>query len=100
MVVKEFLQFIKEYKIISLAIAFVMGSASTSLVNSLVKDVLMPILNPILSTQSWKEIALHVGPIRIPYGSFLAELFNFSILALIVFIVAKKILKEEVVKKK
>ena len=90
----EFLEFLKEYKVLSLAIAFVMGGASTSLVNSLVNDVIMPIFEPFMATK-WREAVLTIGPVHIVYGSFLAQLVNFLILALIIFVVTKKILKLE-----
>ncbi len=90
----EFLEFLKEYKVLSLAIAFVMGGASTSLVNSLVNDVIMPIFEPFMATK-WREAVLTLGPVHIVYGSFLAQLVNFLILALIIFVVTKKILKLE-----
>lgn len=38
----EFLEFLKEYKVIALAVAFVMGVAATSLVKSLVDNLIMP----------------------------------------------------------
>lgn len=90
--VKEFLTFLKEYKIVTLAVAFVMGTASTALVNSLVKDILMPLIEPLFPTDSWKEAVLTLGPFHIGYGSFLAELLNFLILALVIFLVVKKLL--------
>lgn len=95
MVIKDFLAFLKEYKVVSLAIAFVMGSASTTLVNSLVKDVFMPMVAPFLSSEAWREAVFEIGPARIAYGSFLAEFFNFIILSAIVFIIARKIFKAE-----
>ena len=97
---KEFLSFLKEYKIIGLAFAFVMGAASTSLVNSLVKDIIMPVINPLLLNGGWQEATLSIGPVMLRWGAFLAELLNFAILAIVVFIIAKKILKQEVGKKK
>lgn len=90
---REFLEFLKEYRVVSLAIAFIMGSASTTLVNSLVKDVVMPIFSPLLSKGPWKESVFHLGPVSIAFGSFIAELLNFLILALIVFLVARKLFK-------
>ena len=90
-----FVKFFKEFNVIALAVGFIMGSASTALVNSLVKDILMPIVAPFMSVESWKDAVFHVGPISIAYGSFIAELFNFLILALIIYIVAKKLLKME-----
>ena len=39
-------QIFKRFNIVSLAVGFVMGTASAALVGSLVKDVLMPIAEP------------------------------------------------------
>lgn len=93
--IKEFIEFLKEYKIVSLAVAFVMGTASTSLINSLVKDVFMPVVQPLIGTESWRTALLRLGPIHIAYGSFLAEALNFIILAAIVFLVTKKLFAAE-----
>lgn len=90
---KQFIEFIKEYNVVALAIAFIMGTASTALVQSLVNDIVMPVVTPIFSGESWKTAALDLGPIHIMYGSFLASLINFIILALVVFFVARKLLK-------
>jgi large conductance mechanosensitive channel len=61
---KEFFDFLREYKVVSLAIAFIMGGASTSLVNSLVNDVIMPIFQPLMSSE-WREAIFTVGPVKI-----------------------------------
>lgn len=89
----EFVEFLKEYKVMSLAIAFVMGAASTTLVNSFVKDIFMPLISPLLSGDEWRDAVLHLGPITLAYGSVLAELVNFVILAAIVFVVVKKVMR-------
>ena len=91
--IKEFAKFLKEFNIVSLAVGFVMGTASTALVGSMVKDVLMPIAAPLVGAESWREAVWNMGPVHIAIGSFTAELFNFLILALIIFIIAKKLLK-------
>ena len=97
---KEFAKFLKEFNVVSLAVGFVMGTASTTLVSSLVKDVLMPVAAPFMGAESWKEAIWNIGPIHIAIGSFAAEIFNFLILALIIFIIAKKLLKMEAAEKK
>lgn len=84
----------------ALAIGFVMGSASTNLVKSLVDDVIMPILSPLVAVGGLENAVLNIGAVHIAYGSFLGELLNFLILALVVFLVAKKLLKMEEVPKK
>ena len=89
---KEFATFLKEYKIFSLAVAFVMGTASTALVNSMVKDVFMPLISPLISTASLRDAVWEFGPSKIAIGSFFAETLNFVVLAFVVFFIAKKIM--------
>jgi len=91
--IKEFVEFLKEFKVVSLAVAFVLGAASTNLVSAFVKDIFMPIVSPLLSSGAWQNATLNIGPIAIAYGAFLAEFLNFIILAWIVFIVVEKIIK-------
>ncbi len=97
---KEFSKFLKEFNVISLAVGFVMGTASTALINSLVKDILMPLVQPLLSGDGWRNAILKIGPVSLAYGSFLAELLNFLILAFIIFFVVKKLLNMEIKLKK
>ncbi len=98
--VAEFKDFIKEYAIVGMAIAFIMGGATKDLVKSLVNDIVMPLLVPVLPGEAWQEATFALGPIVLKWGSFLSAVINFVILALVVFLIAKKILKEEQVKKK
>jgi len=96
----EFGEFMKEYKVVGLAIAFIIGAASTSLIKSLVSDIIMPIITAFIPGGAWKEATLSIGPIVIKWGSFLGELINFAVIALVVFMIVKIILKEEKVSKK
>jgi len=98
--IHEFIEFLKEYKVIALAIAFIMGAAATTLVKSLVDNVVMPVITLFIPGGAWKTATLSIGPIVIGWGSFFGELLNFVIIALVVFLVAKKIMKEEKVTKK
>ncbi len=97
--IREFLDFLKEYKVIALAVAFIMGAASTSLVKSLVDNIIMPLITPFMPAGSWKTATLSIGPIVINYGAFLGELINFIIIAFVVFMIAKKVMKAEKVEK-
>ena len=99
-VVKEFMEFLKEYKIIGLAIAFVIGIASKDLINSLVNNIIMPIITPFIPKGAWETATFSLGPIVIKWGAFLGAVINFVIIATVVFIIAKKIIKEEKVAKK
>jgi large conductance mechanosensitive channel len=99
-IIKEFKDFLKEYKIIGLAIAFIMGVAATALVKSLVDNIIMPIITPFIPGGAWKEASFMLGPIIIKWGAFVGEFINFFIIALVIFFVAKFILREEKVTKK
>ena len=98
-IIKEFKEFLKEYKVLALAIAFIMGIAITALIQSLVNDIIMPIITPFLSGD-WQTATLTIGPVVIKWGSFLSALINFIIIAFVVFMIAKIVLKEEKVKKR
>ena len=96
----EFNEFLREYKVMPLAIAFIMGVAVTAMVQSLVNDVVMPIITPFIPGGQWKDATLAVGPVVIRWGSFVSALINFVIIAAVVFMLAKIVLKEQKVTKK
>ena len=94
-VIKEFAGFIKEYKVLGLAVAFIMGAAATNMVQSLVNNIIMPLVTPFVPGGGWQTATLKLGPIVIGWGPFLSALINFIILAFVVFTIAKIIMKEE-----
>jgi large conductance mechanosensitive channel len=97
---KEFKEFLKEYKVIGLAIAFIIGTAATVLIKALVDYVIMPLIGPLIPGGAWQDAKLAIGPVIISWGQFLAAVINFVIIALVVFLIAKKLLKEDKVTKK
>jgi hypothetical protein len=55
---------------------------------------------PFVPGGAWETATVSLGPIILRWGAFLGELINFIIIAFVVFLIAKKILKEEKVAKK
>ncbi|KHO46426.1 MAG: large conductance mechanosensitive channel protein [archaeon GW2011_AR3] len=98
--IREFMEFLNEYKVIGVAVAFIMAAAVTTLVQSLVNSIIMPIVTPFIPGGAWQTATFAMGPVILSWGAFLAALLNFVIIALVVFIIAKKVLKEEKVTKK
>jgi large conductance mechanosensitive channel len=96
----EFMEFLKEYKVVGLAVAFIIAAAINDLVKSLVDNVIMPLVNPLIPGGGWETATVALGPFVIGWGAFLASLIYFLIIALVVFVIAKKVLKEEKVAKK
>lgn len=88
-IIKEFQEFIKEYKILGLAVALIMGLAVNDLVKSLVNDIIMPLINPLIQSGSWQTATLIIGPVILGVGPFLAALFNFIIIAFVIFLIVK-----------
>jgi large conductance mechanosensitive channel len=98
--ISEFKEFLYEYKVIPLAIALIMGIASTAFIKSFVDNIVMPIITPFIPGGAWKTATLEIGPVVLGWGAFLGELINFIIIAFVVFLIAKMVLKEEKVEKK
>lgn len=99
-VLTEFKGFLEEYKIIGLAVAFIIGVAATTLIKALVDYVIMPIITPFIPGGQWQTAKFTMGPIVISWGAFLAAFINFAIIAFVVFMIAKIVLKEAKVAKK
>jgi len=98
--IREFMDFLKQYGVIGLAIAVIIGGKLNLLVTSLVNDLLTPLLfQPALRAAGVENI-YQLAYNGIMYGKVVGALIDFMIVALIVFFFAKKVMKEEVVTKK
>ncbi|HLW57000.1 MAG TPA: MscL family protein [Bacteriovoracaceae bacterium] len=97
---REFLDFLKQYGVIGLAIAVIIGGKLNLLVSSIVNDLLTPLIfQPALNAAGVNEIA-ELSYNGIFYGKVIASFIDFIIVAFIIFIFAKKVMKEEVFSKK
>jgi large conductance mechanosensitive channel len=100
MCLKDFKEFLNEYKVVPLAIAFIMGVAATALVKSVVDNLVMPMITPFVPGGAWQTATFSFGPVVIGWGALLGAVINFVVIAFVVFMIAKKVLKEEKVAKK
>jgi large conductance mechanosensitive channel len=100
--VQEFLKFLKEYGVVGLAIAVIIGGKLNDFVKAVVDDLLMPLLAPVLSAGGgdWRTATLDIGPVKLGVGHLLGATIDFLIVAAFVFVIAKKILGERDVSKK
>ena len=60
----------------------------------------MPFISPILPGGAWQTATLTLGPFIFGIGAFIGQVINFIIIAFVVFMIAKNILKEEKISKK
>ena len=97
---REFMGFLKQYGVIGLAIAVIIGGKLNLLVTSVVNDLLTPLLfQPALKAAGVANI-YQLGWNGIMYGKVVGAFIDFFIVAFIVFIFAKKVMKEETVAKR
>lgn len=101
---KEFMAFLRQYGVIGLAIAVVIGGKVNAVVGALVDGVIMPIVGMVAPGGNWREMGFHLQSSNeaslIKVGALLGALVDFLIVAYLVFWFAKKVLKEATVAKK
>lgn len=97
---KEFIAFLKQYGVIGLAIAVIIGGKLNEFVTSVVQDLLMPLIfQPALKAANVDDIR-KLNYNGILYGHVIGSAIDFFLVALLVFMAAKYFLREEVVTKK
>lgn len=98
--IKDFLAFLKKYGIIGLAIAVIIGGKLNELIASLVNDLLMPLIfQPALRAANVDDIR-KLSYNGILYGKVLGASIDFLVVATVIFLFAKYVLKEGEVTKK
>lgn len=96
---EEFKAFLKEYGVIGLAIAVIIGGKANALVTALVEGVVMPLVSFFIPGGAWRTATLDVGPIHFLPGPVFGAAVDFLIVAWLVFWFAKTVLRQEAVKK-
>ena len=92
----EFMAFLRQYGVIGLAIAVIIGGKLGDLIKALVDGILMPIVA--MATGGTDLTSLNTEKFK--WGDVLSALINFVIVAFMVFWFSKKVLREETVTKK
>jgi large conductance mechanosensitive channel len=95
----EFMEFLKKYQVIGLAVAVVIGTAATKLVNSTVTDLIMPIVAVVIPSGDWQTAVLGIGPLKFLVGEYLSAIIDFGIIALVIFLAVKYLMKGDMGKK-
>jgi len=82
---REFMDFVSKYRVMGLAVAFILGLYLGTLVQALVNDLIMPIIQLAMPNIKWETIEL--GPFRV--GHFVGALITFLIVAFVIFMIVK-----------
>jgi large conductance mechanosensitive channel len=97
--VDEFMTFLKNYQVIGLAIAVIIGAAAGKMVTAMVTDIIMPIIAVLTPGGDWKSAVLQLGPVKFMVGDFIGAVIDFVIVALVIFLIVKLIMKGDTTKK-
>jgi len=102
---KEFKEFALRGNVLDMAIGIIIGAAFGKIVTSLVSDVLMPPLGLLLGKVDFSSLFLNLsgtpqqslaaakaaGAPTINYGVFLQTMFDFIIIAFVIFMLVKQV---------
>ena len=86
---KEFKAFISRGNVMDMAVGIIIGGAFTAIVNSSVNDIINPLLG-LFGGMNLDRLSVPIkGEVTLNYGSFIANVLNFLLMALVVFLIVK-----------
>jgi large conductance mechanosensitive channel len=94
-IASEFKEFAMKGNVVDLAVGVIIGAAFGKIVSSLVGDIFMPILGKVVGGFNFSDLAVGLGKdpagkdVLIKYGTFLQSIFDFLIIALVLFFAIK-----------
>lgn len=101
--ISDFRAFLTKTNALALAVGVIIGAAVGSVVTALVADILMPILSLILPSGDWRSARFvlrtatdatgKVTESAVLYGHFAGTVIDFVIIALVVFLITRWLLK-------
>ena len=87
---QEFKAFLSEYKVLGLAVAFILGVYLGNLVQALVKDLILPVIGiPLSSVGDLSTLKETFAGQTFSIGDFLIAVITFIIVALVIFLIVK-----------
>ena len=98
-IASEFKEFAMKGNVVDLAVGVIIGTAFGKIVSSLVGDVIMPPLGKVIGGLNFSDMAISLGldpvgkAVLIKYGAFLQTIFDFVIIAIVLFMCIKGINK-------
>jgi large conductance mechanosensitive channel len=88
--VQEFRAFLLKQNAVALAIGVIIGAALGRVVSGLVEDLIMPLVGLVIPAGDWRNA--QVGVIK--YGDFAGRVIDFVIVAVVVFVATKSLIRE------
>lgn len=103
--IKGFKDFLLKNNVLALAVAVIVGGAVGKVVSSLAADLIMPLISLVIPGGEWRSAKMVIGKTVGPdgkevvnalnYGTFFGNVVDFVIIALVVYMMTKALIKEE-----
>jgi large conductance mechanosensitive channel len=97
---KEFKEFAMKGNVIDMAVGVIIGAAFGKIITSLVEDVIMPPIGKVIGGVNFTDLAVSLGmgpdgktEVLWKYGNFLQIIFQFLIVAMVLFMVIRTLNK-------
>ena len=93
----EFKEFAMKGNVVDMAVGVIVGAAFGKIVSSMVGDVIMPALGKVTGGFNFSDLTVTLGKdptgkdVLVKYGAFIQTLFDFIIIALVLFIALRAI---------
>ncbi len=85
---QDFVKFIMTGNLIMLAVAFILGGATKSVIDSFVADIVNPIIGIIVGKPEFNN-TIEIGDGVLKIGSFITAVINLIIIGLVLFVIVK-----------
>ena len=93
----EFKEFAMKGNVVDMAVGVIVGAAFGKIVSSLVENVIMPPLGKLIGGVNFSDLVMSLGAgsdgkeVVLKYGAFLQSVFDFVIIAFVIFMALKGI---------
>ena len=81
----DFRKFLMQGNLVTLAVAFIIGTAFAAVVKALVGDIITPIIAMIFGKPNFEDLSFTINGSHFLYGDLLNALFTFLTIAAVVF---------------
>jgi large conductance mechanosensitive channel len=92
---KGLFEFLKEYSVIGLAMGVIVAQISKDLIDSIVKGIFTPLINLLVPSGKFEKLVFSIRNSTFDIGSIINSLLTFLIVMIILYVLVKKILKND-----
>jgi large conductance mechanosensitive channel len=85
----EFRKFVMRGNLLQIAVAFIIGIYFAQVIDAFTKGIILPFIAAIFGKPSFDDIGLDIGDSRLFIGTFLNAVFNFILVAFVLFLIVK-----------